>query len=317
MAWRRVRIASILQAATRIRAYELVDPSGTMLPPFEAGAHLSVRLANGIVRQYSLAGDPVDRRRYAIAVLHDRNSRGGSALLHESWKAGDIVDVSDPVNHFPLAEPAVSHLLIAGGIGVTPILAMARVLVRRKADFALYYCARSSAEAAFVNELAGLVGPKRFHIVYDQGDRSRMLDVRALLADWSEGHHVYVCGPTSLIKSVRESASHWPAGTVHFESFGGTPSRNATAPGFTIKLASNGATYAVEPGASILETLERHGVLVASLCRQGYCGTCLVGVKEGAPDHRDTVLTEEERAKGDTIAVCCSASKSPLLVLDI
>jgi vanillate O-demethylase ferredoxin subunit len=215
-----LRVRSITCLAERINGYELVDPDDRDLPPFEAGAHVSVRIGDELVRDYSLWSDPAERARYCIAVLREVEGRG-SREWHEKARVGDRVEVSTPRNNFPLAAKAEHHLLIAGGIGITPIMAMITVLRRRRADFRLHYCTRSPEETAFLDELAipAAQGWVRFH--HDGGDPSNGLDIAATLREYRPGTHLYYCGPTGIMAAAEAASKHWPPGTVHCEYFAG------------------------------------------------------------------------------------------------
>lgn len=311
-----LRVRSITYLAQRINGYELTEPNESDLPGFTAGAHVSVRVADGPARDFSLWNDPVERTRYCIAVLREPNGRG-SREWHEKIQVGDVVEASSPRNNFPLAAEAERHLLIAGGIGITPIRAMTLQLQASGADFTLHYCAREESRAAFIRELREALPSTRLNFVFDRGDPGRGLDVAALLKPFEPGLHVYVCGPQGLIKAVREAARHWPADYVHFESFAAAESQAAVDAAFEVVLARSGAHYVVSEGRSILEVLEAEGHRPPSLCREGYCGTCIVGLISGVPEHRDTALTEAEKAANDLIAICCSRSSGGRLVLDL
>jgi len=215
-----LRIRSIICLAERINGYDLVDPDERDLPPFEAGAHISVRIGDELVRDFSLWNDPAERARYCIAVLREVEGRG-SREWHEKARVGDRVEVSTPRNNFPLAAEAEHHLLIAGGIGITPIMAMITVLRRRRADFRLHYCTRSPEETAFLDELAipAAQGWVQFH--HDGGDPSNGLDIAATLREYRPGTHLYYCGPAGMMAATETASSHWPAGSVHCEYFAG------------------------------------------------------------------------------------------------
>ena len=215
-----LRIGSIARLTAAISAYELVDPVGSELPVFSAGAHVGVRLGNADPRDYSLWNDPAERRRYCIAVLREKEGQL-SRRLHDLVKVGDLVDVSEPRNHFPLAEDAAHHLLIAGGIGITPIMAMIAELGRRCAEFRVHYCTRSLEETAFSDVLSPLAAQGRLSFHHDGGDPSRGLDLVNLLRERAPGTHLYYCGPAGLMAAAASAAAHWPAGTVHCEHFKG------------------------------------------------------------------------------------------------
>jgi vanillate O-demethylase ferredoxin subunit len=316
----RVRVAAIRQEAQGIKSYLLEDASGGKLPPFTAGAHVLVDLPNGITRQYSICNDPAETHRYVIGVLREPKGRGGSAFMHDAVSVGDQLSISAPRNNFPLAENARGSVLIAGGIGITPILAMCRELHRRGAPFTLHYCTRSPEVTAFSEELAAAPFAARIRFHHDGGDPSRGLDVRGLLADVRDGLHVYCCGPAGLMRAVQDATNHWPSGQVHFEFFTAVDVVELDRPedtAFEVVLVSTGRTFVIPPGRSILEVLRDHGIIVESLCQEGICGTCITKVLEGVPDHRDSVLDETEKLQNKLIAVCCSRARTSRLVLDL
>jgi ferredoxin-NADP reductase len=215
-----LRVRSIIYLAERINGYELVDLEERDLPPFEAGAHIAVRIGEGLVRDFSLWNDPAERARYCIGVLLEPEGRGSRAW-HERVRVGDIVEVSMPRNNFPLAAEAQHHLLIAGGIGITPIMAMVAELRRRRADFRLYYCTRSPQETAFLDDLAVLAAQGRVQFHHDGGDPTKGLDIAATLREYLPGSHLYYCGPAGMMAAAAAASEHWPAGTVHYEYFAG------------------------------------------------------------------------------------------------
>ena len=300
-----------------IREIELVAADGA-LPPFTAGAHIDVTLGNGLERSYSLLNDPTETHRYVIAVLREVDSRGGSTFVHDSLREGDRLASSEPINNFQLNEAGENHVLIAGGIGITPLKSMAHRLTARGANFTLHYCARDRERAAYLEELAASLG-ERLTVHLDGGDPSRGLDVVSLLSKRAAAAHVYVCGPAPLIRAVREAARDWPKGTVHYELFRGAEADVAprsTDQAFEITLARAGKTLTVPADKSILEVLRSNGFKVKTLCKEGVCGTCRVGLLSGKADHRDEVLTDEQREH--EIQVCVSrAQPNETLVLDL
>jgi ferredoxin-NADP reductase len=310
-----LRVRSITYLAEAINGYELVDPRGRDLPRFAAGAHIDLRLG-GLVRQYSLCNDPGERRRYCIAVLREEASRGGSRHLHVNIRAGDLLEVSMPRNNFPLATEAERHLLIAGGIGIAPIMSMAAELQRRGADFRLHYCARSTARTAFRDDLAPLAAEGRVRFHYDGGDPARGLDITATLLDPSAGTHLYYCGPAGLMAAATEAAREWPAGTVHREYFTAPPAASIVEDKpFRVRLAKRGVEYEIPVGETITRVLRRHGITVPTSCELGYCGACVTRYLEGEPDHRDQV--PREYGRGRFVLICCARSKTPVLDLDL
>ena len=313
-----VTVNAIIDAARNIKVFELVRPDGGRLPFFTAGAHIDVETPAGVLRQYSLCNDPRDDRCYRIAVLREATSRGGSASMHDRVRNGDRLTISRPRNHFPLDEEADRHLLIAGGIGITPLIAMVHRLLRTGADFHLHYCARDTEAAAFYGELRRpeLADKVTFH--FDGGDPRQGLDVTALLAEPEKNVHLYCCGPAGLMAAVGEAASTWPAGQLHFEHFSGDPEQLAQEnSAFEVEIASTGAVYTVPPEKSILSVLRDNGLEIDSSCEEGICGTCITGLLAGEADHRDMILSEAEKSANRQITVCCSRARSGRLRLDL
>jgi len=313
-----VRVAARRVAAESITAFELEPAGGGDLPPFTAGAHIDVHLPNGLIRQYSLANPPGERHRYLLGVLREESGRGGSACMSEEVAEGDTLSVSAPRNNFPLEEQAPHSLLLAGGIGVTPLLAMAHRLHALGRSFELHYCTRSPARTAFREELAAAGLAERTHFHFDDGPGAQKLDIAAVLRAAPPGTHLYLCGPPGFMQAVLAAAAHWPGERVHTEYFSADPTlASADDAGFTVRLASTGTEIPVGAGESIVDALARAGVEVPVSCEQGICGTCLTGVIEGMPDHRDAFLTDAEHAANSEMTLCCSRSRTPLLVLDL
>jgi ferredoxin-NADP reductase len=311
-----LRIRSITWLAEAINGYELVDPRGRDLPRFEAGAHIGLRLTGAPVRDYSLWNDPAERRRYCIAVLCEADPDAVSRRLRDTVKVGDLVEASLPHNNFPLDPDARHHLMIAGGIGITPIMAMIAELRRRAADFLLHYCTRSPETTAFRDELDLLAAQGRVRFHHDGGDPSRSLDIAAVLRDPPPGTHLYYCGPAPLMAAAATASRHWPPGTVHCEYFS-APSEIDFGEGraFRVKLARHGGEYEIPPGETILDVLRRHGIAVKSSCELGYCGACLTRYVAGEPEHRDDMLGAADRAR--YVLICCSRARTPVLELDL
>ena len=303
--------------ALDVASFELRDPGGGPLPPFSAGAHIDVTAPSGMVRQYSLCNAPRERHRYQIAVLRDPASRGGSRSLVEELEEGMRVVAGAPRNHFAL-RPSRHALLLAGGIGVTPLLAMAEQLNGAGAVFSLHYCARSREHAAFVERIRDSFGPQAT-LHFDDGAPAQRLDLDCLPQRPDPHTHLYICGPAGFIAVVRGAAAEhgWPAAQVHVEHFAPSTVQRAPAGSFEVRIASSGQRVVVAPGCSVADALLGAGVALPVACGEGVCGSCITRVLEGVPDHRDDFFSEEERARNDRFMPCCSRSHSPLLVLDL
>ena len=317
-----LRLRQITFEAEGINTYEMVDPQGRELPPFIAGSHIDVHLPGGLVRQYSLCNDPSERNRYCIGVLKDPKSTGGSRAMHENLRVGDAIKVSEPRCNFRLVEDARYHLLLAGGIGVTPMIAMIERLTSMGAEFAMHYCTRSERLTAFRDRLSALVSDGKVIHHYDGGDPSRGLDIATLLAEPKEGTHLYYCGPSGFMEAVKKASGHWPEGTVHFEYFKPTPSDKERFANsgeaqveFHVQLGRDGETYLVPPGKTIVQVLRENSVEVETSCEAGTCGTCKTRYLDGEPEHYDYVLTNGERK--EWVMICCARSRTRVLVLDL
>lgn len=314
-----VRVARKTVEAEGICSFELVAADGGALPAFSAGSHVDVQVPGGLTRQYSLCNDPAESHRYLIAVLDDPASRGGSRAMHAQLREGDALTISAPKNHFALAHEARSHLLLAGGIGVTPILCMAERLARIGADFRMHYCTRSASRTAFRQRIASSGFADRVHFHHDDGAAAQRLDIAALLSSPQPGVHVYVCGPKGFMDAVLGSAraQGWPPAQLHVEFFSADIAPSDGDAGFEVQLASSGRIVAVPKDQTVVQALAAAGVEVQTSCEQGICGTCLTRVLEGEPEHKDLYLTPEEQAAGDVFTPCCSRAKSARLVLDL
>ncbi|OJT19149.1 phthalate 4,5-dioxygenase [Archangium sp. Cb G35] len=316
-----LRVQRITPEAEGICSYELVPVNGGPLPPFEAGSHLDVHVPGGFLRQYSLCGDPAETHRYLIAVQRDANGRGGSRAMHERVHEGDVLTTSLPRCDFPLLH-ARGYVLVAGGIGITPMLSMAHQLQRQGAPWHLHYCTRSPERTAFRALLASPAFASHVTFHHDGGDPARGLDVQALLTTRTGGTRIYCCGPAPLMRAVREATvlHDWPREKVHFEAFSaeatGAISETADTE-FQVVIRSTGATYPVPPGQTVLNVLRKNGLRVQSDCEAGSCGSCLTRVLDGDPDHRDTFLPETQRATRCNMLVCVSRARSRKLVLDL
>lgn len=308
--WRILKVDAVTQRSASVKSFRLIDPAGKVLDPYPAGAHVSLELSNGLVRHYSLCGRS-DAGSYEIAVARNTQSTGGSHYLHDKVKAGDIVSVSPVQDRFGLAEIADYHLMIAGGIGITPFLSMIEQCRREGRSFTLHYCLKSAADHAFRDRLDELQ-PDELVLHYSQTPGSQRLDIASLLAQQSDTTHVYCCGPDAMMSAVRAATASWSPERVHFEKFIAEPQNGQP---FQIRIASTGQLIDVDGHTSMLQALRRAGYAVDSSCETGSCGTCCLGLLEGEAEHRDVVLTEAERRT--QVAVCVSRARSAVLTLDL
>ena len=304
------------QNADGVISFELADRDGKHLPTFQPGAHIDVHLPNGLVRQYSLTNGPGELMSYIIGVKQESASKGGSKVLVETVREGDVLAISEPRNNFPLRRDATRTLLIAGGIGITPLLSMARFLDKSSLPYQLHYFTRSDESAAFSSELSVLHGHVEKHVGLAR-DAIRA-KVTALLGPYEFANHVYICGPGAMLEMVQEVATSlgWPDDAVHFEYFQNDKVIDASS-SFDVELARSAMTLHVPAGKTILETMREAGLTVPSSCEQGACGTCLTTVMEGEVDHQDVYLNKTEKASNTCMMTCVSRAKSERLVLDI
>ncbi|WP_369225659.1 2Fe-2S iron-sulfur cluster-binding protein [Streptomyces sp. R39] len=304
--------------ATDVLSVDLVHPQGKPLPAWTPGAHIDLHL-DGLVRQYSLCGDPADSGRYRVAVLKDPASRGGSAFVHGTLRPGALVTVGGPRNHFELAD-AASYVFVAGGIGVTPLLTHAREAGERGLPWQFWYGGRSRASMAFTEELGELAASDRT-VVLRPKDEDGRLDLDRVLAGVPEGALVYCCGPERLTAAVRAGCEALGIlGRLRVEHFAAATAPDPGADGgtaFEVECVKSRVTVTVGPDESIVDALENVGVVVDASCRDGVCGTCEVPVIEGELDHRDMVLTDAEQAAGHLMLICVSRCTSRRLVLDL
>lgn len=311
------RVASIVSEAAGVNAYDLRPASGGDLPPFTAGAHIDLHLPNNAVRSYSLVNAQRERHRYVVAVALDRDSRGGSRFIHDAVRVGDRIPVSMPRNNFPLAEAGAHSVLIAGGIGITPLWCMVQRLQELDRSWALHYCARTRQTAAFRDALSALPAGAhgRVHFNFDEEPGGNVLDLHALLNGADPSCHYYCCGPLPMLTAFEAATVSLPRDRVHVEYFTARDAP-ATSGGFSVVLARSGRTVDIPEGRSILETLLDAGIDVPYACQMGTCATCETRVIEGIPDHRDVVLSPEEKASNKVMMICCSGCIGDRLVLD-
>jgi len=307
-----MRVARKRKLTEQIAEFALVPVGDVTLPSFTPGAHVTVQTPSGAMRRYSLVGGTDDPSQYIIAVKREAESRGGSASMHERVEEGTELEVEPPENDFALTD-ASEYLLIAGGIGVTPIYSMARELDRQNKRFNIIYCTRSADETAYLDEMTEEFGD-RLLIHHDDGDPDKVYDFWDHFAE-PQKTHVFCCGPQPLMEEIKAISGHWPEGRVHFEDFKPVEVVRADDVAFEVTLSKSGETVSVPADRSILEALRDSGHKTVSSCESGTCGTCKTRLIEGDPDHRDMVLMDHE--KGDHIMICVSRSKSGNLVLDL
>lgn len=309
-------VARINQEAQDVVSVELRDPQGAELPRWEPGAHLDLHLPSGLIRQYSLCSDPEDRTLYRVAVLRAPDSRGGSAEVHDTDLVGRVLEIGGPRNHFALGQ-AENYLLIAGGIGVTPMLAMARELTKQRRPWSMLYGGRTRTSMAFTAELAALDGLVE---IVPQDERG-LLDLDAAIRGCRPGTAVYSCGPEPMLQAVQAlCAEHLPPGALHIERFAASTAdkpQTTEDHAFEVELARSGQVLTVPADRTVLDVVLDVLPGTPYSCREGYCGTCENAVLAGTPEHRDDVLSENEQASGETMMICISRAKSPRIVLDL
>ncbi|MET0438178.1 MAG: Rieske 2Fe-2S domain-containing protein [Devosia sp.] len=304
------------KSADGVIGFELADRDGKHLPTFQPGAHIDVHLPNGLIRQYSITNGPGDLSSYVIGVKQESASKGGSKVLVETVREGDVLAISEPRNNFPLRRDATRTVLIAGGIGITPLLSMARFLDKSSLNYELHYFARTGDGLAFQSELAALHGKIDRHIgLAREAIKAKIAEV---LGQYQFANHVYICGPGAMLEMVQETAASlgWPDDAIHFEYFQNDKVIDSSS-AFDVELARSAMTLHVPAGKTILETMREAGLTVPSSCEQGACGTCLTTVMEGEVDHQDVYLNKTEKASNTCMMTCVSRAKSGRLVLDI
>ncbi|MGW8483361.1 PDR/VanB family oxidoreductase [Microbacterium sp. NPDC055903] len=308
-----LRVRAMRREAQDVLSLELEDPTGADLPVWTPGAHIDLRFANGVERQYSLCSDPDDRSVWRVAVLAESPSRGGSRYVHQTLRVGDIASASAPINHFELA-PAAEYLFIAGGIGITPILPMLGEATRRGVPWRLAYLGTTGERMAF-RSAPQLAAGRTLLVPGDSGPR---LDLGSWIGALSAETGVYACGPERLLDALEDLSADWPRGALHVERFQARSfGESQGAESFEVVASRSDLVVTVDRGCSILEMLENAGIGVPSSCLEGVCGTCETAVVDGAPEHRDSILTPDERESNETMMICVSRSLGDRLVLDI
>lgn len=312
------RIVAIELAAEDILSFVLRPLNAALPEEVDPGSHVDVHLPNGMMRSYSLSNGPEQRRGYRLTVARDANSRGGSVYMHDKLRVGQVIEIGQPRNNFQLAERASMSVFIAGGIGVTPFIPMVARLNALGRPWRMHYCLRSRDRAALLEEIEQLAADGQGELLPNYDDEDGVIDLAGVLGALPSDVHVYCCGPTGMLDAFRKNAedADIPSDHVHFEYFS-TTQESATDGGFVVVLNNSGAEVSVQPGQTVLQALIEHGVNVSYSCEEGICGACETRVIEGLPDHRDMVLSDQERQESKTMMVCCSGSRSPRLVLDL
>ncbi|MGE3248083.1 MAG: 2Fe-2S iron-sulfur cluster-binding protein [Beijerinckiaceae bacterium] len=308
-----MRLTAIRYEAQDTHSFEFSPLDGKALPQVEPGAHIDLHLPNGMMRQYSLVTAEGSRTSYVVGVKKDRASRGGSKYIHDQLKVGQTLQVGGPRNNFPLDESASHSVLIAGGVGITPIWCMAQRLIAKGESWSMFYSCRTRAEAAFLGDLADR---PEVTLHFDDESAGTFLDLGKIVAEAPEGAHFYCCGPTPMLQAYEAAAAGLPEGHMHVEYFTAAEEA-ATEGGYTVVLQRSGREFPIPEGKTILQVLREAGLDVTYSCEEGVCGACETAVVSGTPDHRDNILTDREREESKTMMICCSGSKSARLVLDM
>ena len=308
-----MRVTAIRYAARDTNLYEFAPLDGKPLPPYEPGAHIDLHLPNGLVRQYSLLNAEPDGSSYTVGVKRDPASRGGSRYVHDELRVGRTLKISAPRNNFALVETASHVILFAGGIGITPIWCMVQRLHKLGRSWKLFYACRSRSDMAFLHALESMAS-SQFH--FDDEAAGKFLDIGGIIAGALKDAHLYCCGPTPMLKAFESATANWPSNQIHIEYF--TPKQEpAKTGGFVVELARSGKEFVIPEGKSILQVLLDAGIDVDYSCELGICGECVTRVISGIPEHRDSVLSEEEQASNEKVMICCAGCKSERLVLDM
>ncbi len=307
------RIRTVGWEADGILSYCLQPLAGECFPAFTAGSHVKIDLGEGLARSYSLLNSPDESNRYEIAVQLDPASRGGSRRIHDTFRPGQVIDIACPENFFALREDAAHSVLIAGGIGITPLLSMIARLDALGRSWELHYAARTRRRAAFLERLEHRPSVKFYGTDETEGGE---LDLARVMRAASAGAHFYCCGPEGMIASFKAETARVPPAQVHFEYFS-ADTEAAVDGGYRLELARSGKCIDVQAGETMLDALLNAGVNIGFACSEGICGTCRVKVLDGEPDHRDLFLTDAEKASNESVMVCCSGARSRSLVLDL
>ena len=310
-----MRLTAIHFGATRTNLFEFRPLHGGDVAEFGAGSHVDVHLPNRTIRQYSIASSVTDRARYLLGVKLEAQGRGGSRCMHDELRVGQVVKLSLPRNNFPLIEDAALSIFIAGGIGITPIKCMIERLQGLGRAWRLHYAVRARDEAVFASDFAGT--SDRVHLQVDIELGGKVIDVTAIIVSAPADAQLYCCGPAPMLSTFEQACAGRPKHCVHLERFSAPDIAAAPGGAYTVELARSKRTITVDAGQSLIEALKAAGLKIKTSCEQGICGTCETRVLAGLPDHRDMILSDDEKAANDTMMVCCSGSLGPTLVLDL
>ncbi|TPV57248.1 oxidoreductase [Aestuariibacter sp. GS-14] len=314
-----VIIQAITPLSESVVKLTFTDPANRLLPAFEAGAHIDIRISDAITRQYSLCSSPSDRYAYSVAVLRDPNSRGGSAAIHTTFHPGQRIKVSPPKNLFALNPEDTKTVLVAGGIGITPIMSMAHALAEQGKEFTLLYVSKPGQRVAFDTELQHGIFVDRVRILQPDNREQVKAWFTQNIGEYGAQSGLYTCGPNSFMDAVLSIANtlNWPANALHQERFGLEKVDTRSDKAFELFLKRSGLTIPVKASQTALEALDDAGIEVDASCEQGVCGTCLLNVLDGEVDHRDAYLTEQEKSQHNQFTPCCSRAVSASLTLDL
>ena len=317
--WLDARVARVAEVGKGIRSYELIPRDNQAWPRFTAGSHIDVRVENDAVRQYSLCNSPSEKNRYVIAVKHEAQGQGGSAFIHARVTQGDTLRIGTPRNNFPVREHGSDFLLIAGGIGITPLLSMAHQLAESGRRFKLHVCARDRSAVAFHDELTDLPFSENLETHIDGGESGQRFDAAEAIGRYVPGRVMYLCGPTGFMAATMQTAQTlgWPADTMFSETFVPPSAASGSNLAFEVELARSGTVLQVGANESLLDVLNDNDCAVICSCTQGICGSCMTPVLGGLPEHRDAIMTDAELAQNNQMTVCVSREKTSRLVLDL
>jgi ferredoxin-NADP reductase len=307
-----VRLQSITYEAKDVNLFEFIALNGQKLQAFSAGSHIDVYLPNGLIRQYSLCNSPLENDRYVIGVKRDAESRGGSTLMHDELKVGIKLKISLPRNNFPLSNQLQHSVLIGGGIGITPLISMAHELSAKNASWQLFCSFKSRSDVA----LSWQFDPSKVHLHIDNESQNGFLDMASILSNAPEGSHFYCCGPEPMLNQFIELSKSIDSSRIHFEFFKPIATK-VSGDSFEVNLHQTKKRFQVGPDQTILQVLQKNGISAPGSCEQGICGTCETLVLDGIPDHRDSLLSAEEKSTNKVMMICCSRSLSPSITLDL